>query len=783
VNQMRHLFFVTLIFLLGSNLLAQDNESLIHNTPEPVILGENALFELNNSNAQNNIYEPTLFYRLEGQQNFKSVKMNAQGFIYTAEVPAAQLRAGNIEYYFAYQNAFRQTVFLPSGNPESNPFRVKVLPAKTEEMYGTQELELQLLTPEPGESMSSDDFVIAIGLPLGIAQPEKLTYRLLIDGINVSKMVSVEGNLVMFAPKTIKSGPHNAEFKVLDQGGRIIGKLEWPFRISGLPTNTNALSTRTEVFLDNRVQTISEENQSFFRGGIRLNGNYARFDFGLRALISSEESFDRQPVNQYGVELRYNFTPRTNIYLKGGDYYTNYDPLVFWEKRIRGAGMGLVSPYFNLDVSLGQAARSVEGKAENDSVTSYGTYAQSFLAVRPEFKFGSHVNWGLNLVNAKDDPESIEFGANPKEALVVGTSLNLNFDSRRLQVLSSVQASIANNDAEGTVDFDTLAENFDLSGSEKDMAEMFVNFLESTGFLSISQGLSPIPNLAYNAEVRLNYFNNQVSLAYKNIDADFASPGNPFLLKDIRGLFLSDNIRLLNNQVFLNLYYKNYQDNFSEDKYKSGNSDLGAILSYYPVRTLPSVSLSFGSQSRKNDLKPNSADSLLAEDNSLQRIGISTSYDFPLAGLENTATFSVTNLQREDAVYDQNNSSFNVFSVGIRNKFNFPLTTRLSYTQSASVLGEGDGEASSDIQKFFAGAEYQLKNAFLNSDLQPFARFTMQTFSTTLSGDYQRSNYTAGLQLMNRKYGNLALRFDYISFGDLHDWSDTIFSTRYDISF
>ncbi len=419
----------------------------------------------------------------------------------------------------------------------------------------------------------------------------------------------------------------------------------------------------------------------------------------------------------------------------------------------------------------------------NDSVETYGTYAQSFLAVRPEFKFGSHVNWGLNLVNAKDDPGSIDYGANPKEALVLGTSLDLNFDSRRVQVLSSVQASIANNDAEGTVDFDSLADQFDLSGSEKDMAEQVVNFFESTGFLTLSQGLSPIPNLAYNAELRLNYFNNQFSLAYKNIDADFASPGNPFLLKDIRGLFISDNIRLLNNQVFLNLYFKNFDDNFSEDQYKSGNSDLGAILSYYPMRNLPSVTLSFGSQSRKNDLNPNSQDSLLAEDNSLQRIGISTSYDFPLGGLENTATFSVTNLQREDAIDDQNNSSFNVFSVGIRNKFSFPLTTRLSFTQSASVLGEGDIESNSDIQKFFAGAEYKLKNAILNSDLQPYARFTMQSFATTLSGDYQRSNYTAGVQLMNQKYGNLSLRFDYISFGDLHDWSDTIFSTRYDVSF
>ncbi len=780
---MRYLFFITLIFLLGGSLTAQENESLIHNTPEPVILGENASFELNNSNAQNNIYEPTLFYRLEGQQNFKSLKMNVQGFIYTAEVPAAQLRAGNLEYYFAWQNAFRQTIFLPAGNPESNPFRVKVLPAKSGEMFGDQELELQLLTPEPGESMIADDFVIAIGLPLDISQPEKLTYRLLIDGINVSKLVTVEGNLVLFDPKTIKSGPHNAEFKVLDNSGRIIGKLEWPFRISGLPTNTKALSTRSEVFLDNRVQTISEENQGFFRGGVRLNGNYARFDFGLRALISSEESFDRQPVNQYGLELRYNFSPRTNIYLKGGDYYTNYDPLVFWEKRVRGAGMGLVTPYFNLDVSLGQTARSVEGKAVNDSVETYGTYAQSFLAVRPEFKFGSHVNWGLNLVNAKDDPGSIDYGANPKEALVLGTSLDLNFDSRRVQVLSSVQASIANNDAEGTVDFDSLADQFDLSGSEKDMAEQVVNFFESTGFLTLSQGLSPIPNLAYNAELRLNYFNNQFSLAYKNIDADFASPGNPFLLKDIRGLFISDNIRLLNNQVFLNLYFKNFDDNFSEDQYKSGNSDLGAILSYYPMRNLPSVTLSFGSQSRKNDLNPNSQDSLLAEDNSLQRIGISTSYDFPLGGLENTATFSVTNLQREDAIDDQNNSSFNVFSVGIRNKFSFPLTTRLSFTQSASVLGEGDIESNSDIQKFFAGAEYKLKNAILNSDLQPYARFTMQSFATTRNGDYQRSNYTAGVQLMNQKYGNLSLRFDYICFGDLHDWSDTIFSTRYDVSF
>lgn len=805
--------FKILLILLCSVILALPLFGQIdHQTPEQAFLGENIRLEVNNLNTNQPIYEAKVFYRMQGEGEYESANMRQEGFLFFAELSTKNLSAGNLEYYFAFQTSVKVN-YLPETSPQLNPFNVKILPVqKNNRGPSNKGIDIFILSPDPEELISPEDFVLALSLPVDLDEMSNLRYSLLLSGIDKSKLLQQEGNLLSYAPNTIRSGLHNAEFKVFNKSGQIVGQRSFSFRISGQPSLQKGFNSRTSVFLDNRYQNISKTSDDLFRGGINFFSSYKQMDFRALVLVSSEEAYDRQSINQFGAQLRYNLSPTFNFYLKGGDFSTNYDQLVFWEKRVRGAGFGMYSKYFDLDITYGQTLKAVEGKSEevtrtiinpdssvqtitSDSTTRFGTFKRSFLAIQPKVNIGKYFSWGLNLVNGKDDPNSIKYGINPKESLVLGTTMLLQLDGNKVQVKGSVQASMKNEDAEGTVEFDTLADAFELSGSEKDLAESLFNFLDNTGFLTLSQGLSPLPSLAMQFQARLKYFNQIFRFNYKNIDAEYTTPGNPYLLKDIKGFFINDNIRLVNNQLFLNLYFNSFQDNLSQEDAKTDNTQFGATISYYPFQNLPGVSLNYGNQRRENQLAKNnvSPDStfLLIEDNETQRVSLSSSYKFITADVKNTISISASNFKRNDLAYKDeyanrsSQSDFTIYTLGLRNEFAFPLTSKFSYSKTASLFGKGDSERETDINKIFFGLDYLFRQAFLEGDLKPYFNFTYQSITNNnpILPDYNRLNYTGGLTFRATQYGTFSLRFDYIDFGDINDWSDTIFSTRYEINF
>lgn len=786
-----------ILFLLSSSFAAGGvlSTQLYHETPEPALLGENIRLELNVLNNSQPIYNAQVFFRMEGQAGFRSQRLRREGMLLFAELPTKKLQPGRLEYFFAFQNTLGEALFLPEQNPEVNPLALKILPAKeTAGLPVKNEFEILMLSPDAGDLIKADELLIALALPLSVDNPQNLKYKLEINGVDVSKLLKQAGNLITFAPKTIRAGQHNAEFKVFDVNGVQLAEKELTFRISGITSSVKDFKYNGSLFLDNRYQNVGKASDDFFRGGFNFYGNYQKLDFQTRLLISSEESARRQPINQYGVGLRYHFTARSDVYLNGGDFAVNYDPLSLWEQRIRGIGGGFNTPYMNLDITYGQTARGIEGTTViigggADSVLASGTYQQKFFSIRPEFNFGRYANWAFNLINSKDDTASIKYGGNPKEALVVGTSLRLAPHPYHFEMRASVQASMKNEDAKGKVNFDSIASKYDLKGSQKDLAEKASNFFENTGFLTLSQGLSPLPSMAMQFEAQLNYFNHSLRAIYKKIEAEYTTPGNPYLLKDIAGFFINDNIRLLENQVFLNVYFNSYQDNLSADEAKTKNTEVGGSISYFPFQNLPSVTLSYGNQTRKNELAENNVhpDStfLLLEDNATQRIGLSASYQFALAGLSNTFSFSASKFKRDDAAYAANQSDFNLYTIGLRNQFSFPLTTRLSYSKTTSDFGKDTTASGTDINKYYLGADYLIRNLFWQSDVRPFVNATIQKITETgLSAvSYNRFNYSAGFYLINENRGNLSLRYDYIDFGDKYGWSDSIVNARYEVNF
>lgn len=815
---MRKVFLFSIYLMFCSSLFSSSSYfDIDHQVPEQVIIGETLNLEVSNLNTTQAIYDARVFYKNQGMAEYKSIKMQQKGYIFSANISTSKMEAGELEYYFAFQTV-GSINYYPEQSPELNPFHVSLLASNSS---STQQepgggMDILLLSPELDEIISPDDFIIAISIPISPDEMSSYRFSLLLSGIDQSDLLEQEGNLIMFSPKMIRGGLHNAEFKVFDQNNQVVGEKSFSFQVSAAPSMNKGLNTRTSVFADNRYHSISESSENLFRGGLSHTSSYQKFDFQALILVSSEESYDRQPVNQYGGQLRYNFTPTMNLYLKGGDFSTNYDQLVFWEKRVRGIGVGYNSKFFDLDFTYGQTKKAVEGESKGDSSQINGTYKQSFMAIQPTFKYADYFSWGFNLVNGKDDPNSIQFGGNPKEALVLGTTIGLNLHSNRIQFLGSVQASMKNEDAVGKVDFDTLADRYDINEDDRDAAETLYNFFDNTGFLTLSQGLSPFPSVAMRFQTQLKYLNQVFQFTYKNIEAEYTTPGNPYLMKDVRGFYINDKIRLVSNQLFMNIYFNSYEDRISQGNGKTDNAQYGATISYYPHKNLPGVSITYGKHNRENgfakeSIVPDTTFFQRIEDTETQRINFSTSYKFTTGNIKNNATIGYSNYSRDDNVYKDlfayksSQSKFNIFTIGIRNQFSFPLITKISFSTTSSIYGKVDESRNldfrtdSDIGKINLGLSYKFHKIYLNGDLTPFFDFSHQSIKTArpevnykptypeITGqtelDYSRLNYSFGFNFQTTQYGVFTFRFDFIDYGEAYGWSDSILSTGYEFNF
>lgn len=796
---MKVFFFYLFMILFSSLILAEGNKSFYHEVPVNVIRGELARFEFfvnKFSSGVSEIKDVTLFYRALGTDKFNSKNMKEEGFSFTTEINTSNMSTGQIEYYFAFSDRRGGIGTSPSDVPQLNPYVMAISPAPIQGQSAN--FEIVVLSPDLNESVPNNEVLVAASVLGGESEIDFDQSRLLIDGVNVSALADFSDGLITFTPANIRIGRHNVELQLYDNDGELISTREWAFRAYESGVTSTSANYRGSVFIDNRNQSISDVNDNFFRGGGYFSGNYKNLDYYTRLIFSSEESEDLQPINRYTAELRYNISNRNNIYLNGGDFNPYYNPLALQDKRVRGLQTGLALGVFTFDFLYGQTKRGVEGSQEinatNDTLTVNGVYAENIMAFRPGFRFGDNVHWHLNLINSKEDEESIEFGGNVKEALVIGTDLNMNFDNRRIIFEGSFQASIQNTDAGGPeLEWEDLIE-VDSSLADNSVAESAFDFLKSSGFLSATAGLNPLPNFAMQFDLYLRYFQNNLKLTYLDIHRDFASPGNPYLLKDISGLYIYDNIRLFQNQVFLNLFFKTYKNNLSDDQYSTDNSEFGSTISYFPQGNYPSVTLGYSSYNRSNGVAV--ADTiampyLYIEDNSTQQINFSTSYDIYLNKIRNTLLFNITNFIRDDVGNKESQSDFNSFTIGVKTNFRFPLSTKLSFTQSKTEVGDLQ-KSITDINRYNVRAEYKINELFDNDVLKPYVNVSFQDISAgTGTTSTNRNNYSTGIVYQSKVYGIFSLKYYHISYSipDVNNpnstvtLDDSILNARYEYVF
>ena len=581
-----------------------------------------------------------IYFRPRGLTNFRYVEMDEQIDSYTGEIPESAVVTPGMEYFILALFTDRSMATSPASNPYYAPYEVTVNPLEAtpvdkgpaetkKQITSTSGIDLNtiILSPEPDESVSAGDVVIAVSF---LGETEKVdigSIKLFIDGKNFTSSAEITENMLSFVPKGLSGGSHRVKIEISDIEGNRFQDLEWRFKIvSARMTDKigkKKLPFSGNVYAEFRNEKFADSTYTVTNFGGRLRGKFGPLNYSSRVFITSREDRNFQPRNRMFFEVGTSW-----IGVKFGDTNPTFNELMLWGRRVRGIEAYIKLGFINVEFVTGKTNRKIEGisyLADPGSPAPYylhpvtgqqttsttgiyrtGTFDQTLLAVRPSVGSGKNFQFGLNLVKVKDDAESIENGLKPKDNVVIGPDLLLAFDNHRIELKASAAFSLLADDistgAIDQADFDSL--DFDVPINPADYEDYFIL---NTSLIPLNP--AGLTSLAYQGSFSFNYFNNFINVIYKSIGSSYYALANNYIRKDIQGFSVFDRIRLYRNQIYLNFGFEKFLEEISTEKDgedATEPNDYKAIsigVSLFPqAKYWPQLNVNWKSYDRNNGL-------------------------------------------------------------------------------------------------------------------------------------------------------------------------------------
>lgn len=781
---------ITAILLISASIFARGRGEIgLASTP---YLDENLKLhvELDVDNfSRYSIQEIRLFYREYSESRFRSQSLNPEGFRYLASVNLSEYQGSLVEYFFDVEYADGSRETFPEEAPENNLLKVSL----------NQEIQSEggiiVISPDPEEQIFIDEFVLTVSYFQYSSIVDKERTKLYLNTWDVSRYVKSFDDFLTFAPRRVPAGRHNLLLELYDRTGRLITRHNWSF--TAFQRTVPAQESKDFVisgnaFAEYRSEELVDGLQSneYSKLGLRLNAETKNISFGGRIFISNQEEDFLQPINRYTGWFQYNFWSERYFRIVGGDAYPQLNPFLMYNTFLRGFHGQMFLKFFNLDYTRGYTRRGIEGFSVTDTVgvvadTIPGTFKRDISALRASFGERKNFQWGFTFVKGKDDVNSVEYGRNPEESAGFGSDIyiaanNNHFVFEGSYNLSSYNPNILNGESEP---YDSLIKNgIDIDRSLYDFAAKII---------TVNQYLIAKPAQAYQGQVRINYFNNRFSFLYRYVEDDFHSLGQPFLWRDNRGFTATYDLRLFQNQLFLNLLYQQYKNNLNDTKASTtDNHAIAFNLSYFPLGNLPSFAFGYNNYRRDNGLGDNPTLGF-PEDNATNTITFSSSYGFLLSNIRNRVTLNVLNYNRKDATSLGIENLSNTVSLILHTRYNFPLKTNLEFSFQQTENSAASSNASDlSFNSFGLGGEYQFGKLFSQSDellLGITGRYGTVTstviFNTSTETKYDRSFLNGRIIYNYFPYGRFSLNGDLVNYTGSRVYKDYIITARYDVTF
>ncbi|MBI3586709.1 MAG: hypothetical protein HY088_06235 [Ignavibacteriales bacterium] len=710
------LYAVILSFIVGGfSILQAQVSSVIIRVNAPTVSQNQPLPVSIEYTPTANVQRVLFKYRSFGETEFKQQEMLVAGNSASVTLGAQYVVPPYIEYYIEVQMDGDKKETYPLENPEMNPLKATIKP------IDPKNLEVRILSPEAGEMVSSEDLVIAVSLFYASDAVNRKATKLFLNGVDVTSSAIFSDDVFLYSPKnfprTLTLGLQLLKIELYDTSGALYHTVESDFNLStatAIAEQESRLRAGIEGQAEYRRENIGSVANTFTRGNVRFNGTYKSLNFGSSILLTNEEQSDRQPQNRLLLYADLDF-----LKVQYGDAYPKFPSYIVSGKRVRGVSANLALGFFNVDVSFGKTLRNIEGVAIRDTtfadssglnarpensvlksglftytLFTPGIFTRDFIAIRPSFGSGENFQWGFTYMKAKDDLGSIAYGSSPQENLVAGTDFLIAFDDQKFRLEGQASLGLLNkNISKGSftqADYDKMAGKDDpsLTPQQRQDRQKDADDLKKLGdlaskFITINENLFPLnpvgtglPGLSYEGILSLNYLNNFIRAQYYQRGAAYTSFGNEFLQSDIKGIGISDRIRMLQNRVLLSVSYENRKDNTAQTKRATTTyANLNSSITVYPGNNLPSFTFGYGNGTRSSDAAK--TDSLFVADDATNRISLQVGHDFTW-GARHNLSLGMSLADKKDNTFNKQDQSNNSFFGSLTTIYSIPLQTTVS---------------------------------------------------------------------------------------------------------
>ncbi|WP_400167170.1 hypothetical protein [Fidelibacter multiformis] len=658
---MKNRLFRTLFLLWIPCILSAQTGTLVHIPVREYTAGETLTFQCLFSGNISHVDGVVVFIRPAGNRAYHQYPMKYNGIEWTVTIPGTALSGGDMEYFILAELSHGGVISTPDDNPFDYPLTIRDMETgkasvpehTTSPEEGGIPAEYIILAPEPGGTIESGDFVVAVSL-FNMPDIDLSSIRLELNDTDYSSYLEKSPDIITLTlpPGTLEPGMYTATLYAQNHYGTRFSPETWTFTLISAQESMQRIdrSLSGQVGTEFRWEDVDGEPNNLLRFTGRITGSIQGITLGLSGLWVSNESRRYQPRNSFNAYARTSYTD-----LELGTFYPELSRLTLYGNRVNGAMIRLKLNFLNLTYLRGELLREVLNRAELDSsshtwtISSF-TYARDIQVIQPEIRFGSFLNWKMTLMHARDDTASLDpalniedynpetdsyifQGNSPVDNLVFDNSITLSLDNQRLVWSHNVALSMTNRNIRGGVhDSITIGDEI-ISISDKlpdfmspDRLSRFFIINENTNLpipAEVSEDLTEFrlqpnkimdyPSLAYWTTLRLNYYNNLVTWTFKHIAPEFSSLAYPGLQTDIHLSEIGDRIRLFRNRLIVTLRYSSQYDNLlgQQKEYVTNTNSISAAMSVMPGQELPTVSMSFRYYLRENDL--NTAADTLSE--------------------------------------------------------------------------------------------------------------------------------------------------------------------------
>jgi hypothetical protein len=722
--------------------------------------------------SSENVSSINIAFRLFGQTEFRKTEMLIKGTTASVTLPAEAVNPPLIEYFLliSMKDGSQQTypVGIQDGVP---PLQIAVA------SFSEKDKEIIVLSPTVGEILLQHELVIAISFIKSPDFVDPLKTKIFINDEDYSSLGVYSGDIMILSgdnfSNQLKAGPGLLRIDVYDSEGKLYHSITRNFRVLigqaipiGMVWNFNG-SLKGE----SRNEQFKSQATWYNNFSADLNAESGSWLFNGNAYITSEEVSEQQPYNRYSLSIRNGDW----LELQAGDAFPKFPNLIMNSKRVRGFNGVVNLGKINLQVAFGETDRAIEGKllekiSATDKVTldsdvipvnalkygtpfarvELGTFKRQVLAVRPSFGTGENFQLGFNYLHSKDEITSIDFGARPQENLVLGSDLMISLDNQNIMFTAQAAVSLINNDiTSGNLTDKQIDDVFGSTNNLNIDADMVKKVRDILGnFITVNQYLSPWnpkenASLASEAALSLNYFNNNFKASYIYRGNDFQSFGQSFIRTDVKGINISDRIRMIDNKLFISFAYEELKDNLQKTKVATTIfRTINASISIFPRANFPNITIGYTINENKNGLSlTDAARKMYVVNDVTNRFMLQAAYEFT-AYIKHTASLSFSTSSKDDNGFYNMDASFGNGSFSVTSYWSSRLSSLFGIVfNNSELLGKQNSYTTLTL-----GGKYKLleNKLQLTAVFSPsFGDFKRQTFE--LSADY---NVLANLNLL-----------------------------------